>query len=392
MEIEKEFVNAAVSFCEKFIKPYERKIEDEGLYINDILSEMGALGFFGISTPKEFGGLGLPLEVGVNVSLIISKYSGTIAGIIGAHQLAVLSIQIAGSKEQKEKYLSRFIKGTSIGAFALTEPEAGSDPSAIKTEAVLSNDAYIMNGTKAFITNTGLADIYVVMAKTDKGRGARGISAFIVEKSDVGFSFGRKEHKMALTYLSNASLSLNDVKIPKGRLLGREGTGFVTAMKTLEIGRIFTGASAVGLAERAFEEAVEYSKRRIQKGQPISNFQIIQSYIAEMKTKIEAAKLLVLQAAKLKDEESKEATLFSSMAKYYASETAVEVSRLAVQIFGGYGWVKDYVVERLYREAKMYEIIEGTNEIQKLIIASNLLRKSANKLAEEDYRLRKSNK
>jgi butyryl-CoA dehydrogenase len=374
MEIEKEIIKATIDFCEKFIKPYEREIEGEGLHINEILSEMGALGFFGISAPKEFGGQGLPLEVSVNASMIISKYNGTIATIMGAHQLAALAIQIAGTPKQKEKYLTKLVKGTSIGAFALTEPEAGSDPSSIKTEAQLSGDDYTLNGTKAFITNAGLAEVYIVMAKTDVKMGVRGISAFIVESGDKDFSVGRHEQKMALTFLPNASLNLNNVKLARDRLIGREGNGFIIVMKTLEIGRIFTGAGAVGLAERALEDAIDYSKRRIQGGQPIANFQMIQSYIAEMKTETEASKLLVFHAAELKDKESKEAPLYSSMAKYYASKTAVDVSRLAVQIFGGYGWVKGYVVERLYREAKMYEIIEGTNEIQKLIIANNVLK------------------
>jgi alkylation response protein AidB-like acyl-CoA dehydrogenase len=378
MEIEEEVVKAAVIFCDKFIRPYERDIEGRGNFINDIISEMGALGYLGIHNPKEFGGIGLSLETSVNVSLILSKYSGTIASIIGASQLAALAIEIAGSEEQKKKYLTKLSKGELIGAFALTEPEAGSDPSSIKTMAQKSGAGYTLNGTKAFITNAGLASVYIVMAKTDPSVGARGISAFIVDKVDKGFSVGRQEHKMALDFLPNAALSFDNVLLQKDRLLGREGTGFITAMRVLDIGRIFTGAGAVGLAERALSESLDYSKKRMQGGQSIANFQMIQSHIADMKTETEAAKLLVINAARLKDKGDKQASMYASIAKYYASKTAVDVARLAVQIFGGYGWMKDYVVERLYREAKMFEIVEGTNEIQKLIIAGNLLKKSIN--------------
>ncbi|MGB9694710.1 MAG: acyl-CoA dehydrogenase family protein [Caldisericaceae bacterium] len=374
MEIEEEIRKAAINFCETFIKPHESEIEQSGLYIDEILKELGSLGYMGISIPKEFGGLGLPFEIGVNISIILSKYNGTIASILGASQLAALAIEIAGSTEQKETYLSELAKGKIIGSFALTEPEAGSDPSSIKTTAQKIDEGYILNGTKAFITNAGLASVYAVMAKTEPGAGARGISAFIINKSDTGFSVGRREHKMALDFLPNSALSFNDVVIPKNRLIGREGSGFITAMKVLEIGRIFTAAGAVGLSERALEEATIYSKRRMQGGQPIANFQMIQSYLADMATETEASKMLVINAARLKDKGDKKSQTYSSMAKYYSSKTAVDVARLAVQIFGGYGWVKDYVVERLYREAKMYEIVEGTSEIQKLIIANNLLK------------------
>jgi len=274
----------------------------------------------------------------------------------------------------KEKYLPDLIKGRLIGSFALTEQNAGSDPASIETEAIRDGNFYVLNGTKAFTTNAGLSDLYVIMAKTDKERGARGISAFIVEREDKNFVIGRQEKKMALPGLPNASLLLNGVRIPKERLLGREGMGFIIVKKVLDVGRIAAASAAVGLAKRALIESVRYSKQREQFGKPISAFEMIQSHIADMGTKVEAAELLTLKAAEAADQKQRDAAKIAAMAKYFAAQVAVDVSRLAVQIFGGYGFIQDYVVERLYKEAKMYEIIEGTNEIQKLIIANALLK------------------
>jgi len=374
MDLEKEVISGIVEFIDKYIQPREKEIEVEGLFVKEILKELGYHGFIAIPFPKEYGGLGLSFKLFIEVSRLIAKCSGTITGVIGAQVLSAFSILIGGTEEQKEKYLGRLIKGETIGSFALTEPNAGSDPSSIETKAKKESDYYILNGTKAFTTNAGLSDIYVIMAKTDKDRGARGISAFIVERDVEGFSVGRQEKKMALPGLPNASLFLNNVKIPDNKLMGREGTGFIIAMKTLDIGRVTTGVGAVGLSERAFEEAVRYSKTRVQFDKPISSFEMIQSYIADMATEIEASKLLVMNAAVKKDNNDKDFSFYASMAKYYASKTAVDVSRLAVQIFGGYGWIEDYLVARLYKEAKMYEIIEGTNEIQKLVISNHILK------------------
>jgi len=374
MDLEKEVISGIVEFIDKYIQPREKEIEVEGLFVKEILKELGYHGFIAIPFPKEYGGLGLSFKLFIEVSRLIAKCSGTITGVIGAQVLSAFSILIGGTEEQKEKYLGRLIKGETIGSFALTEPNAGSDPSSIETKAKKESDYYILNGTKAFTTNAGLSDIYVIMAKTDRDRGARGISAFIVERDVEGFSVGRQEKKMALPGLPNASLFLNNVKIPDNKLMGREGTGFIIAMKTLDIGRVTTGVGAVGLSERAFEEAVRYSKTRVQFDKPISSFEMIQSYIADMATEIEASKLLVMNAAVKKDNNDKDFSFYASMAKYYASKTAVDVSRLAVQIFGGYGWIEDYLVARLYKEAKMYEIIEGTNEIQKLVISNHILK------------------
>ncbi|PMP82198.1 MAG: acyl-CoA dehydrogenase [Caldisericum exile] len=360
--------------CEELIRPKEKDIEENGLYIPETLSKLGELGFFGVSFPREYGGVGLTFEEAVKSSIILSSYTSTISMIIGAHQLASLSIFLFGSDTLKQKYLSQLNKGRLIGAFSLTEPHAGSDPSSIKTAAFLNGDYYILNGTKAFVTNAGLANLYVIFAKTNPESGARGISAFVVEGDSEGLAVGHKEEKMALPYLPNAALVLKDVKVPKENLIGRANLGFIVAMKTLELGRILTSAGAVGLMERALHESIKYAKERTQGGQPISNYQIIQSYLAEMKTLLETSREIVLTAARKKDSNSPDLGLYSSIAKYYATKSAVDVTRLATQIFGGYGYVKGYTVERLYREAKMYEIVEGTNEIQKLIIANNILK------------------
>lgn len=376
MDLEKEIMNAAYDFGEKYIKPYEKDIELKGKFVKEIFSDLGTHGFIALPFPKEYGGLNKSFTIYAKVAIILSQYSGTLAGVLGAHSLATFSILLGGNKEQKEAYLPDLIKGRKIGSFALTEPNAGSDPSSIETEASKEGDSYVLDGTKAFTTNAGLSDIYVIMAKTDKNRGARGISAFLVHKNDKNFTIGGQEKKMAFPGLPNASLLLNNVKIPKERLLGREGIGFIIAMKTLDIGRISAAAAATGLAKNAFAEALEYSKQRKQSGKSIYSFEMIQSYLAEMATKIRASELIVLDAARAADERRKDLSKLAAMAKYFASDTATRVTRLAVQIFGGYGFIKDYAVERLYRQAKMYEIIEGTTEIQKIIIANSLIKES----------------
>ncbi len=374
MDIEKEVLDAAKEFCNKYIMPFEEEIELKGEKVEEIFRELGNHGFIAVPFPKEFGGLGLPFYLYARTAEVLSYASGTMAGVLGAHSLSTFSILLGGTKEQKEKYLPKMIRGELIGSFALTEQNAGSNPADIRTEAKKEGDFYILNGTKVFTTNAGLSDVYVVMAKTDKDRGARGISAFIVEKGDKGFSVGRQEKKMALPGLPNASLFLNNVKLPKERLLGRENLGFVIAMKTLDLGRITASMGAIGLSKRARDEAVRYAKKREQFGKPISTFEMIQSYIADMETSISASELLALKAAEMKDKNSRELPKYAAMAKYASARTALFVAMTAVQIFGGYGFIEDYPVERLYREAKMYEIIEGTSEIQKLIIANSAIK------------------
>ncbi|RLD21130.1 MAG: acyl-CoA dehydrogenase [Caldiserica bacterium] len=372
--MENEVLTATHDFCKKYIQPYEKEIDFDSKFVKEILKEFSSHGFMALPFPKKYGGLEQSTILYSKTATIISQYSGTIASILGAHCLAAFSVLFGGGEEQKEKYLPDLIKGRLIGSFALTEQNAGSDPASIETEAIRDGNFYVLNGTKAFTTNAGLSDLYVIMAKTDKERGARGISAFIVEREDKNFVIGRQEKKMALPGLPNASLLLNGVRIPKERLLGREGMGFIIVKKVLDVGRIAAASAAVGLAKRALIESVRYSKQREQFGKPISAFEMIQSHIADMGTKVEAAELLTLKAAEAADQKQRDAAKIAAMAKYFAAQVAVDVSRLAVQIFGGYGFIQDYVVERLYKEAKMYEIIEGTNEIQKLIIANALLK------------------
>ncbi len=374
MDIEKEVLIAADDFIKKHIAPHEEEIEWDGKFVSDLFKEIGRHGFIAIPFPEEFGGLNLPLTMYVEVAEKIAYSSGTLAAVMGAHSLSAFSILIGGTKSQKSEYLSKMIRGDIIGSFALTEQNAGSNPADIETVAEKDGDFYVLNGTKVFTTNAGLSDIYVVMAKTDKERGARGISAFIVKKDDEGFSVGRQEHKMALPGLPNASLFLNDVRIPKERLLGRENLGFIIAMKTLDIGRITASAGANGLMKRALDESVRYAKKREQFGKPIATFEMVQNMIAEMGAKYEAARLLTLKAAEMKDKNPRMLPKFAAIAKYFSATSGADVARMAVQIFGGYGFIEDYPVARLYREAKMYEIIEGTNEIQKLIIANSFIK------------------
>ncbi len=376
MNIEEEILAATEDFAKKHIAPFEKEIEREGRLVEEKFRELGKHGFIAIPFPEKYGGLGESFEFYAKVAEKIAFESGTLAAVLGAHSLSVFSILLGGTEQQKEKYLPKMIRGELMGSFALTEQNAGSNPADIETRAVKDGDFYVLDGTKVFTTNAGLSDIYVVMAKTDPARGARGISAFIVEKTDEGFSVGRQEDKMAFPGLPNASLFLNNVRIPKERLLGRENSGFIIAMKTLDLGRITASAGATGLARRALYEAVKYAKRREQFGKPIASFEMIQSYIAEMGAKIEASKLLLLKAARLSDEKSRDLPKFAAIAKYFSAKTAADVARKAVQIFGGYGFIEDYPVARLYKGAKMYEIIEGTNEIQKLIIANSIIKET----------------
>ncbi len=376
MDIEKEILAAVEDFAKKHIAPFEEEIEKEGKLVEEKFRELGKHGFIAIPFPEKYGGLGQSFEFYAKVAEKIAYESGTLAAVLGAHSLSIFSILLGGTESQKEKYLPGMIRGELIGSFALTEQNAGSNPADIETKAVKDGDFYILDGTKVFTTNAGLSDVYVVMAKTDPARGARGISAFIVERGDTGFSVGRQENKMALPGLPNASLFLNSVRIPKDRLLGRENLGFIIAMKTLDLGRITASAGATGLARRALYEAVKYARRREQFGKSIASFEMIQSYIAEMGTAVESSELLFLKAAKLRDEKSRDLPKFAAIAKYYSATVAADIARKAVQIFGGYGFIEDYPVARLYREAKMYEIIEGTSEIQKLIIANSIIKET----------------
>ncbi len=335
---------------------------------------MAKNGMMGITVPKEYGGAGAD-----NVSYAmaveeLSKHCGTTGVIVSAHtSLCCAPILEHGTEEQKRKYLPGLASGEKLGAFGLTEPNAGTDAAGQQTTAILEGDNYILNGSKIFITNAGYADVYVILAMTDKSKGLRGISAFIVEKEYEGFSVGKKELKMGIRGSSTSELIFTNCKVPKENLLGKEGKGFSLAMKTLDGGRIGIAAQALGLAQGALDETVKYTKERKQFGRAISKFQNTQFELASMDTITEAARLLVYKAAYLKDQNirySKEA----AMAKLFASETAMEVTTKAVQLHGGYGYTREYPVERMMRDAKITEIYEGTSEVQKMVIAASLLK------------------
>jgi len=361
-------------FAEKEIAPVAAELDKKAEYPTKILEKMAKLGLLGIIIPTEYGGAGLDT---ISYAIVIEEISRKCAstGVITSVHNSLVSWPIMkyGTDEQKKKYLPILAKGEKIGAFAGTEPNAGSDLGAMQTTAVLKGDKYIINGDKTFITSGSEAGILIVFAVTDKSAGSKGISAFIVENTFKGFKVGSIFDKMGINANHVSELVFEDMEVPKENLLGKEGEGFKIALSTLDGGRIGIGAQAVGIAQACLDESIEYSKQRQQFGRPISKFQAIQWMIADMATRIEAARLLVYNAAYKKDKGeriSKEA----AMAKLFASETAVEAAIKAVQIHGGYGYTKEYTVERLFRDSKITEIYEGTSEVQRLVISSNLLR------------------
>lgn len=361
-------------FTEKEVKPLAEEVDEKEMFPESTVEKMQHYGFMGIPFPKEYGG-----EGGDNLAYILaveelSRYCGTTGVVLSAHtSLCASPIYEFGTEEQKKKYLAPLAQGKKLGAFALTEPNAGTDASAQQTTAILKDDHYILNGSKIFITNAGYADIYIIMAMTDKSQGTRGISAFIVEKSYEGFSVGKKEKKMGIRGSATSELIFENCKVPKENLLGKEGKGFKIAMKTLDGGRIGIAAQALGIAQGALDETVHYVKERKQFNRSIAKFQNTQFQLADMKTKIEAARLLVYQAAKAKDNNEAYSEL-AAMAKLFASETAMEVTTKAVQLHGGYGYTREYPVERMMRDAKITEIYEGTSEVQRMVISANLLK------------------
>lgn len=359
--------------CQKEFAPLADEISEKGEFPVQNVEKLASIDLFGITIPEEYGGLGMDYLTWALVSEKISKACATTGLIFGANLLCTYPLLKFGTEEQKRKFLPPLAKGKALGAFALTEPEAGSDAGNVQTTAKEEGDYYVLNGSKIFITNGEVADTYVVIANMDKKRGARGLTAFIVEKGREGFTFGQHFKKMGLSALPNVELIFSNCKVPAENLLLKEKRGFRVAMGTFAAGRIGVGIGALGIAEAAFEKAKEYSKERIQFGRPICSFQAIQHILANMATKIEATKHLLYKAAWLLDQ-GKPFEKLASMGKLYASETAMEVTTKAVQVLGGYGYMKDYPVERYMREAKLFEIIEGTSEIQRGIIASLLLK------------------
>ena len=359
-------------FAETEIQPFIEKME-EGQFPREILNKMAELGLMGITIPEKYGGSEMDFTSYIIAIHELSKVSATIGVILSVHtSVGTNPILYFGNEDQKQKYLPKLASGEYLGAFCLTEPSAGSDAKSLKTKAEKRGDHYVLNGSKVFITNGGEADTYIVFAATDPSKGSRGVSAFIVEKDTPGLVIGKDEHKMGLHGSRTVQLTFEDMKVPAENLLGQEGEGFKIAMANLDVGRIGIAAQALGIAEAAFDYSTAYAKERVQFGKPIAAQQGIGFKLADMATAVEGSKLLVYRAANLRSNNiscGKEA----SMAKLFASKTAVEVSTEAIQVYGGYGYTKEYPVERLFRDAKVTEIYDGTSEIQRMVIGKNLL-------------------
>ena len=361
-------------FAENEVKPLAEMVDEEEVFPVETVKKLARYGFMGIPFPKEYGGQGADVLAYTMAVEELSKVCATTGVIVSAHtSLCAAPIYEYGTEEQKRKYLTPLAKGEKLGAFGLTEPNAGTDAAGQQTVAVLEGDHYILNGSKIFITNAGYADTYIIMAMTDKSKGTRGISAFIVESDYEGFSVGKKEAKMGIKGSSTCELIFKDVKVPKENLIGKEGHGFKIAMKTLDGGRIGIASQALGIAQGAIDETVKYVKERKQFGRSIAKFQNTQFQLADMQTKTDAARLLVYRAARSKDAKAPY-SVDAAMAKLYAAEVAMDVTTKAVQLHGGYGYTREYPVERMMRDAKITEIYEGTSEVQKMVIAGNILR------------------
>ncbi|MDR0915649.1 MAG: acyl-CoA dehydrogenase family protein [Oscillospiraceae bacterium] len=353
-------------------------IEETAEYPTELLAKMGKAGFFGIKTPREYGGQGSDYISYVIVLEELGRVSAvTDIWVSAPNSLGGGPLMLSGTPEQLEKYLKPVATGEKIMAFALTEPDAGSDAGGTKTTAVKDGDYYVLNGRKTFITTAPVADWAIVYARTDlsQTKSSRGISAFIVDMKLEGVSCGKAEHKMGIIGCPTSDIILEDVRVHKDDMLGEENRGFQNAMKTLDIGRIGVAAMSIGVAQGALDEAVKYAKERKQFGQRIADFQAIGFMIADMATKLQAAKELVYRAAQLKDANSSDAGVAASMAKLYATEICNEIAGKAVQIHGGYGYIKEYKVERIYRDCRVFTIFEGTSQVQQLVISNALLKK-----------------
>ena len=370
-------------FAEKEAKPIAQEIDENHRFPRETVDKMAKLGFLGIPVPKEYGGQGCDPLTYVMCVEELSKVCGTTGVIVSAHtSLCCDPIQTYGTDEQKQKYLIPLAKGEKLGAFGLTEPGAGTDAQGQQTKAVLDGDEWVLNGSKCFITNGKEADVYVIFAITGtvekRGKVSKEISAFIVEKGTPGFTFGTKENKMGICASSTYELIFTDCRIPKDNLLGQKGKGFNIAMHTLDGGRIGIAAQALGLAEGALETTINYVKERKQFGRSIGAFQNTQFQLADMATKVQAAQMLVYKAAMKKAEYAANPkvsySVEAAMAKLYAAEVAMEVTTKAVQLHGGYGYIKEYDVERMMRDAKITEIYEGTSEVQRMVISGALLK------------------
>jgi len=378
-EEQKSIKELCRQIAEEKVLPVRAHLDETGEFPWDLMKLFAKADLCGLYIPSEYGGFGGgTFEFCISVEEI-SRVCGGVGVTFAASALGTVPILIFGSEEQKKKYLPPIASGEKLAAFGLTEANAGSDASGIETTAKKEGDHYVLNGTKQWITNGGEAETYTVIAMTDKSKGARGASAFILEKGMPGFTFGKKENKMGIRCSATRELVFQDCKVPAKNMLGREGMGFIVAMKTLDKTRPGIGAQAVGIAQGALDEALKYSRERVQFGKSISSIQAVQHMLANMATKIEASRALVYAVARAIDAGSTDFTKEAAMCKLIASDTAMEVTTDAVQIFGGYGYMKEYPVEKMMRDAKITQIYEGTNQIQRNQIALGLIKETAKK-------------
>ncbi|MCF7811307.1 acyl-CoA dehydrogenase family protein [bacterium] len=361
------------------VKPVRAKHDRDSTFPWDMVEEFRKAGFFSVFIPEEYGGTGGGVLDLVIVTEELSRICGGISLAVAATALGTFPILLSGNDEQKERYLPDLVTGNKLAAFGLTEPDAGSDAGAIRTTAVRKGDKYILNGTKHFITNGSIAKIYTVIASTDPAKGSRGASAFIVEDGSPGFSYGKIEDKLGIRASKTSELIFEDCEIPAENIIGKEGQGFIVAMRTLDRSRPGVAAQALGIAQGAYDLALEYTTKRQQFGRSVSSFQAVQFMLADMAIQIEAARGLVYGASKMIDAGHNKIAKESAMCKVMASDVAMRVTTDAVQLFGGYGYMKDYPIEKFMRDAKITQIYEGTNQIQRSVIASNIIKEAAGK-------------
>ena len=378
-ELQQEIRDLARQIAKEKIKPVRAQYDEEGTFPWDIVKVYADADLFAVFLPEQYGGLGGGIMELVIATEELSRACGGIALCLAASALGTIPIVLFGTDEQKQKYLPDLAAGKTVAAFALTEPAAGSDASAIQTTAVKDGDYYVINGLKQWITNGGEAGTYVVVTMTDKSKGARGASTFILEKGMDGFEFGKKENKMGIRASATRELIFKDCRVHKSHLLGREGMGFMVAMRTFDMSRPGVAAQALGIAQGALDEAVTYARQREQFGHPIISFQGLQFKLADMAMRIEAARALIYAVARSIDAGDTKCAKESAMCKTFASDVAMYVTTEAVQVLGGYGYMKEYPVEKMMRDAKITQIYEGTNEIQRTIIASNLIKEYASR-------------
>ncbi len=358
------------------IVPVRAELDEQNKFPSDIMKALAQADLLGIYIPEEYGGLG---KKSLELCIAVEELSKACVGVstsYAANALGTYPILLHGSDEQKKKYLPNIAAGKKLVAFGLTEANAGSDASGVQTTAKLDGNEYVLNGTKQWITNGGEADIYTIIAITDRSKGPRGASAFIVEKGTSGFTFGKKENKMGIRASSTTELIFNNCRIPKENLIAKEGMGFIVAMKTLDSSRTGVGAQGVGVAQGAIDEAIKFAKQRVQFGQPVTSFQAVQHMLADMQTQTEAARALVYSVARFIDSGAKDVSRASAMAKLFATDVAMKVTTDAVQVMGGSGYMKEYPVEKMMRDAKILQIYEGTNQIQRNVVALDMIKEA----------------